>query len=163
MSLITTLFFHFVTIQNFCLDYYERFILYLKNKARVFAGPPQQDYWLFNHNNNKGRVYSILFDVPNNLFVEAFQFHFQTNRIHKINSSSDIYVRLPYITFEYVKDEERIDLSDWIQTLRISQNYTIDHKTLLELYCVLNHRVLNYNEARICVTTRQGTELSYDI
>lgn len=163
MSLITTLFFHFVAIQNFCLAHYANFIRYLKNKARVFAGPAQQDYWLLNHNNNRGRVYSILFDVPNNLSIEAFQFHFQTNRIHKINSQNNNYIRLPYITFEYVKGEERVDLSDWIQTLRISQNYTIDHKTLLELFCTLNHRVLNYNDARIMVTTRQGTEMSYDL
>ena len=163
MTLITRLFFHFVAIQNFCLAHYANFIMYMKNKARIWAGPAQQDYWLLNHNNNCGRVYSILFDVPNNLMIEAFQFHIETNRIHKMNSPVDRYVRLPYITFEYVKGEERVDLSDWIQTLRISQNYTIDHKTLLELFCTLNRRVLNYNDARVQVTTRQGTELSYDL
>ncbi len=163
MTLITTLFFNFVTLQNICLNYYERFMNYLKDRARIFAGPPRQDYWLFNNNNNRGRVYSILFDVPNNLMIDAFQFHNETNRIHKINSTIDQYVRLPYITFEYVKGEERVDLSDWIQTLRISQNHTIDHKTLLELFCILNHRVLNYNDARVQVTTRQGAELSYEL
>ncbi len=152
----------YVAFQNFCLSTYERWINYLKQKAQIWAGPPRQDYWLLNGDQNKGRVYSMLFDVPNHIHNELFEFRIEHNRIHKVNSNHH-YVRLPYIMFEYVRNNERVDLSDWIHTLRISQNYTIDKKTLLELYSVLHQRVFDYTNAQIHVMTREGTELRFPL
>ncbi len=136
---------------------------YLKQKARRWAGPPRQDYWVLNGDHNKGRVYSMLFDTPNHLQDELFEFRFDRNRIHKVNTNNNHYVRLPYILFEYVRNDERVDLSDWIHTLRISQNYTIDKKTLLELYSVLHQRVFDYSNSQIHIMTREGTELNFPL
>jgi hypothetical protein len=161
MSLLTQLFFYYVSVQNFCLNYYGRFVRYMKDRARMYAGPPRQDYWLLNNDSNKGRVYSIMYDMPIQLVNQAFQFHIENNRIHKMNNNTSQYVRLPYITFEYQKDDLRIDLSDWIVSLRISQHELIDVKTLCELYCILNQRVFDYNGARINVITNQGAEMTH--
>lgn len=163
MSFITFVFFQYVWISNFCLEHYNQCLVWLKDKARFFAGPARQDYWLLDQDNNKGRVYSIMYEIPNQLTNETYQFHIETNRIHKMNNQGSRYVRLPYISFEYVHNNLRIDCSEWIQSLRISENHTISTKTLLELYCALHQRVLDYNNARVNVITRQGAELSYEL
>lgn len=163
MSLLTRLFFYYVGIQNFCLNYYERCMRYLRDKARTFAGPERQDYWLLNNDSNKGRIYSIMYEIPSQLLNHVFLFQIENNRIQKMGNNTSNYIRLPYIMFEYEKNNIKIDLSEWILSLRISQNELIDVKTLCELYCVLNQRVLDYNGARINIITRQGTQMTYEL
>ncbi len=162
MTFITFLFMQYVSIQNFCLNYYNQFIHFVKERMRVFAGPPEQDYWLLNEGPNKGRVFPVMFTLPTQLNTNAFQFILETNRIRKMNSN-DRFVRLPYISFEYQCGELRQDLSDWIQTLRITENQTIDVKTLCALWSSLNYRVIDYNNAFVNVITRQGESMNLSL
>jgi hypothetical protein len=163
MTFITFLFMQYVSIQNFCLNYFNRFMKNLKDRMRVFAGPPEQDYWLLSDESNKGRVFPVLYTISNELSNNAFQFISETNRIRKSNTVNDRFVRLPYISFEYHCGEQSLDLSDWIQTLRISENHTIDPKTLCALWSSLNYRILNFHNARINVITRQGASMEYHL